>query len=58
MPLDPNGDITGYLVTWLMTEDDKNDSVHGTLNQKLLGANRRSLLISDLGKLRAIQEIG
>ena len=48
-PLDPNGVISGYFVTWKKIKDDKNKTVDPASNQTTLGAETRSFLVENLG---------
>ena len=49
-PSDPNGVITGYLVTWKKVKNDTNDSDIGALNQTRLSNISRSFVIKNLGE--------
>ena len=48
-PLEPNGVITGYDITWMMTKNDLNESVAGETNRTSLAASARMYSITNLG---------
>ena len=51
-PLDPNGVITGYNITWKLIKDDNNNTVESVLNVSTpLNSSSRSYVIDSLGKL-------
>ena len=49
-PADPNGNITGYKVTWKMVSDDKLQSVDGKVNETILASENTSYVINYLGE--------
>ena len=49
-PLEPNGVITGYNITWMMTKNDLNKSVTGETNVTFLAASARIYSIKYLGE--------
>ena len=53
-PTDPNGEITGYNVTWRMIETDLNEPGDNVLNktQSLLDESARNYSIDNLGKFK------
>ena len=51
-PVHPNGIITGYNISWVMTENDTQHAVDGALPKKFIaGRNANSYNISGLGKV-------
>ena len=50
-PLDPNGVIIGYKITWRMVTDDKQQSVDGKQNETILPSENTSYVINYLGEI-------
>ena len=49
-PLEPNGVITGYGITWMMTINDLDESVNDEPNRTSLDASERMYSIKYLGE--------
>ncbi len=48
--MDPNGIILGYVVTWKMVLNDREEKVEGNLKQKTAEANVNWFVLQDLGE--------
>ena len=49
-PLEPNGVITGYDITWMMTKNDLGESVTGETNGTSLAPSARMYFVKYLGE--------
>ena len=48
-PLEPNGVITGYDITWMMTKNDLDEPLTGETKRTSLDASKRMYSITNLG---------